>query len=73
MHYDQKYYSFNGSMDVPTAIKCLGADHVQYLLGDWQDRISRGVSNSWIANNGRSHIAYCTLMQAGSIIVEQHL
>ncbi len=65
-----KYYSFYEAVTLREAVAHLGADHVRYLASDgdhWARRISNRVRGAWMANNGRSHGAYCALMQAGMV------
>jgi len=64
---EQIFYTWGGSMTVKEAVYYLGVSHVAHIIGrpDYHAEIKRRVSGAWLANSGKLHSAYCTIMQAG--------
>ena len=71
-----KYESYHGSMTIGEAIEQLGKQHVEFLINykDWHSELKRRIHGLWLANGfGKTHTAYCTLMQAGKVLTRNAL
>jgi len=62
------HQSFQTELNLSEAINHLGRVHVSCLLGmknKWYLEIGNRCMGSWMANMGRSYVAYCELRKAG--------